>query len=390
MDEREMIDAAEFSNEFSKRFGGKPAVFSAPGRVNLIGEHTDYNEGFVLPFAIDKRTYVGIAPRTDGMVRAHTRTLKKSVQFALSDPVPGNVDWSTYLRGVITVLAGKGIETNGADILIDSNVPFGAGLSSSAALEIALGMAISEAAATAIDPRELAFASQQVEHRFAGVRSGIMDQFASALGESGSALLIDCRSLEVKPVHLRLEDTILVICDSRVKHSLASSEYNRRREECEEGVKLLGSHMKGVNSLRDITAADFESLAHELPDVIRRRCRHVISENARTLAAAAALERGDLLETGRLMVLSHQSLRDDYEVSCPELDLLVETATAMPGVSGARMTGGGFGGCTINLLQKSAYEEFEDAINAAYRATFNQEPHISIVVPSEGARQELL
>jgi galactokinase len=288
------------------------------------------------------------------------------------------------------VLAGKGIETNGADILIDSNVPFGAGLSSSAALEIALGMAISEAAATAIDPRELAFASQQVEHRFAGVRSGIMDQFASALGESGSALLIDCRSLEVKPVHLRLEDTFLVICDSRVKHSLASSEYNRRREECEEGVKLLGSHMKGVNSLRDITAADFESLAHELPDVIRRRCRHVISENARTLAAAAALERGDLLETGRLMVLSHQSLRDDYEVSCPELDLLVETATAMPGVSGARMTGGGFGGCTINLLQKSAYEEFEDAINAAYRATFNQEPHISIVVPSEGARQELL
>ena len=390
MGEREMIDPEEFSNDFKKRYGADPVVFSAPGRVNLIGEHTDYNEGFVLPFAIDKRTYVAAAPRTGGQIRACTRSLKKSVEFALSDPAPAGIDWSTYLRGVIKVLSEKGIEISGADILIDSEVPFGAGLSSSAALEIALGIAICEVASTSIDPRELAFASQQVEHRFAGVRSGIMDQFASALGEAGCALLIDCRSLEVEPVPLPLEDVILVICDSRVKHSLASSEYNRRREECEEGVKLLGKRLPNVSSLRDVSAADFESLSGELPDVIRRRCRHVISENARTLAVSAALRRGDLRETGRLMLLSHESLRDDYEVSCAELDLLVETVVAVPGVMGARMTGGGFGGCTINLVSRSVFDEFQAKVTASYTNAFKREPHMTVVVASAGARQELI
>ena len=321
-----MIDPVEFSSAFKQRFGGEPVVFSAPGRVNLIGEHTDYNDGFVLPFAIDKRTYVAVTPRTDKMVRAYTRTLDKYVEFHLSDPPPKKVDWSTYLRGIIAILAEKGIEIGGADILIDSDVPSGAGLSSSAALEIALGMGICESVSTKIDARELAFAGQQVEHRFAGVRSGIMDQFASALGEQGCALLIDCRSLEVTPVSLPLEDVLLVICDSRVKHSLASSEYNRRREECEEGVKILANKLEGITSLRDVSAADLDRFSDDLPEVIRQRCRHVISENARTLAVTAALGRGDLGETGRMMVLSHESLRDDYQVSCPELDLLVETA----------------------------------------------------------------
>jgi galactokinase len=385
-----MIDASELSDEFASRFGGRPVIFSAPGRVNLIGEHTDYNEGFVFPFAIDSRTYAAVTSRDDGKVRAYTRTLDKYVEFRLSDRPPEEVDWTTYLLGITTVLIEKGIDIGGADILIDSDVPSGAGLSSSAALEVALGMALSDSVATAVDPRELAFAAQQVEHRFARVRSGIMDQFASALGVQGSALLIDCRSLDVTPVLLPLKDVMLVICDTGVKHSLASSEYNKRREECEEGVELLANKLEGITSLRDVSAAQFEAFSDELPDVIRRRCHHVISENARTLAASAALSRGDLVETGRLMVLSHESLRDDYEVSCPELDLLVETAMKISGVLGARMTGGGFGGCTINLIAISAFEQFKERVNDSYGEAFEREPSIMAVLPSEGARRELL
>jgi galactokinase len=385
-----MIDPKAFAGEFIQRFEQEPLVFSAPGRVNLIGEHTDYNEGFVLPFAIDKRTFVAIAPRTDRVIRAHTLTLDKSAEFNLDDPAEESKSWSVYIRGMAEMLRRKEIEIAGADILIDSDVPFGAGLSSSAALEIALGLAMSEVAETAIDRRELALAGQQVEHEFARVRSGIMDQFASALSEAGSALLIDCRSLEVEAVGLNLETAMLVICDSRVKHSLASSEYNKRREECEEGVRILSEHMPDIMSLRDVSSTDFERLSEHLPEAVAKRCRHVISENARTLAAVAAIRRGDLIETGRLMFLSHQSLQQDYEVSSPELDLLVDAAMAIDGVYGSRMTGGGFGGCTITLLESSVYDRFRRELVNAYEDRFRKSPVISPVVPSAGARQELL
>jgi galactokinase len=386
-----MIDPKAFAEDFRARFGQEPLVFSAPGRVNLIGEHTDYNEGFVLPFAIDKRTFVGIVPRTDRLIRAHTVTLDKSAEFSLDDPVDdASKSWTVYIKGMAEVLRRQGIEVSGADILIDSDVPFGAGLSSSAALEVSLGLAMSEMAETAIDRRELALAGQQVEHEFVGVRSGIMDQFASALGETGSALLIDCRSQDLEPVNLNLDTAMLVICDSRVKHSLASSEYNRRREECEEGVRILSEHMPSVSSLRDVSSTDFERLSENLSETVAKRCRHVISENARTLAAVAAIRRGDLIETGRLMFLSHQSLQQDYEVSSPELDLLVDGAMSIGGVYGSRMTGGGFGGCTISLLESAVYDNFRRRLQDAYENAFRTTPVISPVVPSAGARQELL
>ncbi len=385
-----MIDPQAFAAESRSRFGSEPLVFSAPGRVNLIGEHTDYNEGFVLPFAIDRRTFVGIAARTDRMVRAHTLTLGKTAEFSLDEGPGESKSWSVYIKGMAEVLRRKGIGIGGADILIDSDVPFGAGLSSSAALEIALGLGMSEVAKTAIDCRELALAGQLVEHEFVGVRSGIMDQFASALGESGSALLIDCRSLDVEAVSLNLETAILVICDSRVKHSLASTEYNKRREECEEGVRIMQEELPEIESLRDVPLADFERLSTSLSDTVAKRCRHVISENARTLAAVAAIRRGDLIETGRLMFLSHQSLRHDYEVSCPELDLLVDEAMSIDGVYGSRMTGGGFGGCTISLLEGSVSDDFRRRLMNAYEDGFRKTPVISAVVPSAGARQELL
>lgn len=385
-----MIDARTFADDFRKRFASEPTVVSAPGRVNLIGEHTDYNDGFVLPFAIDKRTFAGVALNDKGRVRAYTLTLDKAGEFGIDDSTPKRRDWTTYLRGVISVLREKGIAIKGADVLIDSDVPFGAGLSSSAALEISLGLALTTAAGVEIGRRELAFAGQRVEHEFAGVRSGIMDQFASALCEAGNALLLDCRSQETEQVPLNIEDAILVICDSRVKHSLASSEYNTRRQECEQGVEIISKTFEDIESLRDVDAARFEQVESELPENVRKRCRHVISENARTLAAVEALKQGDLVEVGRLMFASHASLRLDYEVSAPELDVLVDTAGRIQAAYGSRMTGGGFGGCTINLLAESVFEEFARTVAGEYKNAFGKEPWIAKVVASEGARVESL
>jgi galactokinase len=281
-----------------------------------------------------------------------------------------------------------GLFTGGADLLIDSDIPFGAGLSSSAALEVSLGLALASAAGVEIDRHELAFAGQRVEHEYAGVRSGIMDQFASALAIKDHALLIDCRSNDVEHVPLELGDTLLMICDTRVKHSLASSEYNKRREECEEGVQLLAERIRGVASLRDISTDDLEKYESELPDIIGKRCRHVVTENERTTAAVDALRRDDLSEVGRLMYLSHDSLRDDYEVSAQELDLLVDTASQTDGVYGSRMTGGGFGGCTISMIRGDIYEEFSGRLTDAYASKFGRDPEIAIVKPSDGAREE--
>lgn len=384
-----MIGVREFAAEFTRRFGVGPRVFSAPGRVNLIGEHTDYNEGFVLPFAIDKRTYVAVARRDDRIIRAHTLTLEKTAEINLDAENDGE-GWTKYVVGMASVLREQGLFDAGADLLIDSEVPFGAGLSSSAALEVSLGLALAYASGVDIDRRDLAFAGQRVEHDYAGVRSGIMDQFASALAKKDRALLIDCRSNEIEHVPLELGDTLLIICDTRIKHSLASSEYNKRRAECEEGVRLLSEMIDDVTSLRDVSFEEFEEHKDGLPEVIAKRCRHVITENERTLAAVDALRRGELRELGRLMYRSHESLRDDYEVSCAELDHLVETARPIAGVLGARMTGGGFGGCTINLVRSNVYESFATLVSSAYRERFEREPAISVVKPSAGARAEEL
>jgi galactokinase len=376
-------------NEFRKRFGGEPLVFSAPGRVNLIGEHTDYNEGFVLPFAIDKRTYAAVAARDDRNVRVFTRTLDKSADFSLDDPPQSQEkEWDRYIRGMAAVLEEQGVELNGVDMVIDSDIPFGAGLSSSAALEICAGLALCTISGGDADLRDMALAGQKVEHDFIGVRSGLMDQLTSALGRKDHALLIDCRTNSVEYVPLEFDDLVLAICDTQVKHELASSAYNTRREECERGVDLLAGHLGEIRSLRDVSVSDFEEHEDSLPDPIKRRCRHVVTENERVLAAVEAIKSRNVSEAGRLMYLSHESLRDDYEVSSPELDILVDTALRLPGVLGARMTGGGFGGCTINLVEKAYYAEFRKMMASSYEKRVGKLPAISLVQPSDGARQE--
>lgn len=381
----------EIVGEFEKRYGGEPLVFSAPGRVNLIGEHTDYNQGFVLPFAIGSRTYAACSKRDDRHMSVYTRTLDKTAEFSLDEsPAGSQKDWSLYIRGMAAMLERRGHSLPGASMVVHSDIPFGAGLSSSAALEVCTGFALCSLTSNDVDLREIAFTGQEVEHELMGVRSGLMDQLTSAFGRRGNALLIDCRNNEIEYIPVGLGPLMLVICDTQVKHELADTAYNKRRDECERGVELLDELLGGITSLRDVDVWDFEAHEGQLPQPVRKRCRHVVTENARVLAAASALKRSDLEEVGRLMYLSHDSLRDDYEVSCPELDLLVDVASTMPGVLGARMTGGGFGGCTINMIETGFYSEFQQTVAAAYRQAFDREPVISAVKPSDGARHERL
>jgi galactokinase len=365
-------------------------VFSAPGRVNLIGEHTDYNDGFVLPIAIERRTAVAAAARTDRRVTARSVALSDTRSFDLDAPGPvrrGN--WLDYVEGMAQALLERNFELRGAELLIDSDVPLGAGLSSSAALEMAVGLALVSLGGNADPDRiQVALAGQAAEHRYVGTMCGIMDQLTSALAEPGHALLIDCRSLAPQPVPLELGDTSVLICDSRVHHELASSEYNRRRAECREGVEILSGILPGLRSLRDVTVDELDRLCAQLPQPVRSRCRHVVRENARTLAAADALRLGNLERFGKLMFESHASLRDDYQVSSAELDVLVDTAAEIPGVLGARMTGGGFGGCTVNLVRNDALETASRRLSETYSKRFGREPNLFVTRAAGGARED--
>ncbi|MEO6392956.1 MAG: galactokinase [Pyrinomonadaceae bacterium] len=379
------IDIAE---RFRSIFGGAPRVFRAPGRVNLIGEHTDYNQGFVLPIAINRATFVAGRVRDDTLVNVHALDVNGSATIDLAGPaVKRRGGWLDYVQGTARCLQARGFGLRGADLIFSSSVPLGAGLSSSAALEVSIGYALLALSELEIDPPQLAFAAQEAEHEFVGLRSGIMDQFASVFSRADHALLLDCRSLETDFVPLDLNGKLIAVCDTRVKHELASSEYNVRRAECEEGVRLLRAQLPAITSLRDVSIEEFQQGQADLPDRIMLRCRHIITENARTLAAAEALRQNDFTEFGRLMRLSHVSMRDDYEISCPELDLMVAIADRVDGVYGARLTGGGFGGCTVNILVESAWPEFEAAVTAQYSAAFQVEPKIYRVRASEGAAE---
>ncbi len=382
-----MIDLEDFRQDFRNRYGYRPEVFSAPGRVNLIGEHTDYNDGYVLPCAIDKRTYVGCISRDDGMINVHSRTIDKSAAFTPGDS-KREKGWSLYVRGMAEVMLRRGHRVKGADLLIDSDIPFGAGLSSSAALEISVGLALASIGGKTIDMVDLAFTGQEVEHNYLGVRSGIMDQFTSALGKAGNALFIDCRSLAFQHVPLDLSQVTLVVCGSKVEHELAASEYNTRREECEKGVELLRAEFPTVRALRDVSEDEFSRVENKLPEVIRRRCRHVITENVRTRRSKDARMDGDMKHFGELMYQSHRSLKEDYEVSCDELDMLVESAAEIDGVLGARMTGGGFGGCTVNLVRSDRVADFTTIVSKRFEEAFGRETEIFTAVPSDGARAE--
>lgn len=374
--------------EFQKIYTREPRFFRAPGRVNLIGEHTDYNDGLVLPMAIDFAATVAAAARADRVIRIHSLNLNETGEIDLDAPerkMRGS--WLDFIEGVARVLIRRNVNLRGADLLVNSDVPTGAGLSSSAALEISVGLALSEVAGSTIDKKLLALAGQTAEHEFVGAKVGIMDQYVSALGRKAHALLIDCRSLEAEQVLFSSDETVLVICDSKVKHDLAASEYNTRRAECERGVDILREFLPDITHLRDVGADAFTEYESHLPETIRKRCRHVIYENARTRRAARALGESDFVEFGRLMRLSHVSLRDDYEVSCRELELLVAIAEKCPFVLGARMTGGGFGGSTVNLVVRSHLAEFIDVISTEYRRQTQIEPAVYVTDAADGAME---
>ena len=384
-----MIDRNTISEQFRQQFGGEGArFFRAPGRVNLIGEHTDYNDGFVLPMAIDRETVVAARGSGERRVRVHSINLNESAEFDLDRPGPKQRGlWLDYVEGVAQSLISRGLTLGGADLLISSDVPVGAGLSSSAALEISTGMALASLSGIKIDRVELALAGQQAEHEYVGTKCGIMDQLVAACALKGHALLIDCRSLETTQILLDTSRFAVAICDTNVKHELSSSEYNKRRAECEQGVEILRQVLPGIRALRDVSVEDFEAHEERLPEPIRSRCRHVVTENARTLAATEALRASDFELMGRLMLKSHESLRDDYEVSCVELDAMVEIASSVEGVVGARMTGGGFGGCTVNLVHRQALEKFREQVTAGYNKATNKIPTIYVSEPGDGARE---
>jgi galactokinase len=385
-----LVDVERLKAEFQKLYGGQPRVFSAPGRVNLIGEHTDYNEGFVLPMAIERRTYVAGAPSGSSRVRVKSLTQDQAFEFDLEKPGPKRRGiWLDYVEGTARALLDRGIPVVGCDLLIDSNVPTGAGVSASAALELAVGIALAILGGTPEPDRvKLALAGQAAEHQYVGTMCGIMDQYIASLGQQDAALLIDCRTLETKTVPIKLSGVSVLICDTRVKHELSSSEYNLRRAECLRASNILAKSLPGVRTLRDVSVADFERLATQLPGVVRSRCRHVVTENARTLAAVDALTAGNLTEMGKLMEKSHISLRDDYQVSCEELDVAVDVALAEAGVYGSRMTGGGFGGCTVTLVDNDAVERVSLAVKGAFVARGWREPEFFASTACAGARVE--
>jgi len=373
MSEELVMDASaagELAARFEGWYGGGAAAGAvrAPGRVNLIGEHTDYNDGFVLPIAIEKEIVALVRARGDEQVLLRSTGADGQVAVELGGEIaPAEPKWANYCRGVIAGLAARGEALVGAEILFDSTIPLGAGLSSSAALEVATAMALQAAAGTvgAIPPRELALLCQHAEHTFAGTPCGIMDQSIVIMGEAGRALLLDCRSGETRQVPFDDPALVLLVCDTQVKHELNDGGYAARRAQCESAAEKMG-----IPALRDATAEQVASA--ELTDVERMRARHVVGEIARTVRAVEVLGAGDYAEFGRLMYTSHDSLRDDYQVSCAELDAIVEIAADCDGVYGARMTGGGFGGSAIVLVSAAAAEVTAAAIAAGFAERFGQ------------------
>jgi len=372
--------------EFRKRYDSVDGlrVYRAPGRVNLIGEHTDYNLGFVCPVALDLATYIGTAPNADGKFRIYSEHLREMGEWDIAElPHLGRSGhWVDYPVGVAQQLLHAGFGIEPANLLIRSTVPEGSGLSSSAALEVSTALACLNGRTLA--PLELARLCQRAEREFVGMPCGIMDQYVSVFGREHSAIAIDCRSLEHRIVHLP-DGITFVAVNTMVKHALAGSAYRERVQECAAAVELIQQRFPEVASLRDVGMAQWAEAEHLMPDVVRRRARHVVTEDDRVNRFVDACGRGDLELMGRLLVESHRSLQHDYEVSCEELDFLVDTALAIPGVFGSRMTGGGFGGCTVTMLKPSDVPRFGADIVKSYEARFRVTPQVYACNPSEGA-----
>ena len=377
---RSSVSIDELREDFRARFDARPRVFRAPGRVNLIGEHTDYNEGFVMPAATQFAARVAAAPREGRVVTVFSREVGEGFEFDLDDEdARPRSSWTDYVQGVAVVFRRAGFRLAGARLLVESDVPMGAGMSSSAALEVSAALALLGVAGESAPPLEVVRLCREAENEFVGARVGVMDQFASCFGRAGHALLLDCRTLEAEALPIPSQAR-LVVCNTMVRHSLAGGEYNERRADCEEAARRLG-----VRALRDVGTEELAARALELPERLRRRARHVVTENARALEAAGALRAGDLETFGRLMDESHLSLRDDYEVSVAELDMMVELARRVPGVYGARMMGGGFGGCTINLVHETAVEHVLAEVARGYERETGVRPDTYVCRAADGA-----
>ncbi len=377
----------DLSQNFHDTFGQYPAIYRAPGRVNLIGEHTDYNDGFVMPAAIGFSTYAAIAPRADNKLIIRSGNFDGGFEFDLKQlPKTRQGTWCDYVLGVAVVLQSRRVELKGANLLVHGEVPIGAGLSSSAAVEVASALAFLGLAETQMPRSDIAKLCRQAENEFVGARVGIMDQFVSCTGKAGHALLLDCRFLEYKfaPIPASIQ---IVVCNTMVKHELASNAYNTRRQQCEEGVRLFARHDPGIRALRDVSTEMLNKYGKELPPVVFNRCSHVVHENQRTLDEARALQEGNLDHVRDLMRTSHQSLRDLYEVSCPELDIMVDAAQDLPGFCGGRMTGGGFGGCTVNLVTEEKAPEFKEAIGERYHQKTGITPQVYLCCAEDGAQR---
>lgn len=416
---------------FKQKFGKSPDLLvSAPGRVNLIGEHTDYNDGFVLPVAIDRKIRIAARKRQDRRVVLYSIDFDQTVDFSLdkierserTDPSTGLKTWfwANYPKGVAYFLLEEGFDLSGAEFAITGDIPQGAGLSSSAAFEVASALAFCRVSSISIIPENrtrntqhtirnmyhatrnthrasrithhpsidmvsLALLCQKAENQFVGVNCGIMDQFISAMGKKDHALFLDCRSLNFELVRLNLHDVKIVVCNTKVKRELAGSEYNKRREQCERGVEILSEWLGDIQALRDVSVDEFAQYADQLPELTRKRCGYVIEENARVLESVYALKAGKLEHFGKLMAESHAGLRDKYEVSCDELDTLVNAALEVDGVIGARMTGAGFGGCTVNLVEEDAIDQFVEKVSVVYEKRFGKSPEFYVCLAEAGA-----
>lgn len=374
-------------DKFVEVYGAHPQlVVRAPGRVNLIGEHTDYNDGFVLPIAIDRETLIAASPTQEPLICLHSANLDRTSTFN-----PGNIardplnSWSDYPRGVVHMLKKRGFKVGGMNLAIHGDVPMGAGLSSSASLEVASALAAQVLNCFEMSGPEMALLSQAAENEFVGVNCGIMDQFISRLGAKNHALFIDCRSLDFEAVPLPGSGIKVIVADTLKKRGLVDSEYNTRRSQCEQAVSILSDYLPGIRALRDVSVQDFRKHKINLPPTVRRRAEHVVMEDERVLKSVHALKKGDVKRFGRLMNESHESLRDLYEVSCRELDAMVESALKIDGVYGSRMTGAGFGGCTVSLVAEHAVDEFLERVPEDYHAKIGVTPMMYVCTPEAGA-----
>lgn len=371
---------------FKKRYDGEPSIYCAPGRVNLIGEHTDYNLGFVLPGAIDKAIYIAIEPTSSSSCKIYSIDYDAEILLDLDGSNPEH-HWAKYIFGVVQEMRKRGAKINGFNCAFGGDVPLGAGLSSSAALESVFAFALNDIYKSGFDLQTLAKIGQMTEHNYVGVMCGIMDQFASLHGKEGKVIRLDCRSLEYELIPFNPVGHKVVLIDSMVTHSLASTEYNVRRQQCEEGVAIVAKHESGIESLRDVSLEMLNKYKNEMKPIVYQRCAYVINENQRLLDGCKALQKDDFKTFGEKMYGSHDGLSKEYEVSCPELDYIVDISRKHDGVLGARMMGGGFGGCVIHVIEEDAYDAYITDVTSQFKSKFGKTPRIIDVVIGDGARK---